>query len=156
MSDLLALAAVLAGTVIALLLLTHTVHDIPDCPGMAECSAGDTAVGPRASIVEHVGRRTEARIAALEASADMLRFLWNAETMHGSLVRDLFYDDDPLSADVPRILAALDRSGWRADSNGAGWMPCPGCGQSFIASSRGVARHVGFCKPAAALTGSTE
>lgn len=38
--------------------MTHTVHDIPDRPGMAECSAGDTAVGPRASIVEHVGRKT--------------------------------------------------------------------------------------------------
>lgn len=43
----------------------------------------------------------------LREVAGMLEYLWGAETYHGTPVRDLFYDDDPLVADMERIIAAL-------------------------------------------------
>jgi hypothetical protein len=46
------------------------------------------------------------RTAALVEAARMLEYLWSAENLNGAVVSDYFYDDDPLTEDVPRVIAA--------------------------------------------------
>ena len=46
--------------------------------------------------------------AALDETTRMLAYLWGAENHNGQIVRDMFYDDDPLLADVPRVIAMAD------------------------------------------------
>lgn len=54
--------------------------------------------------------RAERAEKALRETVEMLEYLWAAEDYNGSIVHDMFYDDDPLNEDVPKVIAAARRA----------------------------------------------
>jgi hypothetical protein len=84
---------------------------VQNAPTIAIRNRGAAAIlrrlaAARALLTPADGSRVES-LAALEEAARMLGYLWTAENYNGSKVCEMFYDDDPLTVDVPRILAAL-------------------------------------------------